>query len=99
MTVSPLTSAGARHYDPVDLSSRAFWATTAAHRETSFAELRADRPISWHRPVEDSLMPDPNDPGYWAVTRHADIVTVSRDSETYLSGKGVLFETVPEELL
>lgn len=44
-------------------------------------------------------MHDRNDPGYWAVTRHADIVTVSRDSETFLSGKGVLFENVPEELL
>lgn len=44
-------------------------------------------------------MPDPQDPGYWAVTRHADIQTVSRDSETFLSGKGVLFDTVPEELL
>lgn len=99
MTVSSLTTPDTRDYDPVDLSSRAFWSTTAARRETSFAKLRADRPISWHRPVEDSLMPDPSDPGYWAVTRHADIVTVSRDSETYLSGKGVLFETVPEELL
>ena len=33
------------------------------------------------------------------MTRHADIVTVSRDSESFLSGKGVLFENVPEELL
>lgn len=44
-------------------------------------------------------MPDPDDRGFWAVTRHADIVAVSRDSETFLSGKGVLFESVPEELL
>ena len=44
-------------------------------------------------------MHDPDDPGYWAVTRHADIVTVSRDSDVFLSGKGVLFENVPEELL
>ena len=44
-------------------------------------------------------MHDPDDPGYWAVTRHADIVAVSRDSETFLSGKGVLFENIPEELL
>ncbi len=44
-------------------------------------------------------MPDPADPGYWAVTRHADIVEVSRNSEVFLSGKGVLFENVPEELL
>jgi cytochrome P450 len=99
MTVPSLTPSATRDYDPVDLSSRAFWTTTAAEREESFAVLRAERPVSWHRPVEDSLMPDPSDPGYWAVTRHADIVAVSRDSETFLSGKGVLFETVPEELL
>lgn len=99
MTVSPLTSSATRDYDPIDLSSRAFWATSAAEREVSFAALRAERPVSWHPPVEDALMHDPTDPGYWAVTRHADIVTVSRDSETFLSGKGVLFENVPEELL
>ena len=99
MTVSPLTPTSPRPYDPTDLSSRAFWSTAAADREVVFAELRAQRPISWHPPVEDSLLPDPNDPGYWAVTRHADVVAVSRDSETFLSGKGVLFESVPEELL
>lgn len=99
MTVSPLTPSSSRPYDPIDLSSKAFWSGTAADRETSFAELRAARPVSWHPPVEDSLMHDPEDHGYWAVTRHADVVTVSRDSETYLSGKGVLFENIPEELL
>lgn len=97
MTVTPLTTD--RAYDPVDLSSRAFWSTTATERERSFATLRAERPVSWHRPVEDALMHDPADPGFWAVTRHADIVAVSRDSETFLSGKGVLFDNVPEELL
>ncbi|MFV8050773.1 cytochrome P450 [Mycobacterium sp. 48b] len=101
MTVSPITSASSyvRPYDPIDLSSRPFWATTAADREVAFAELRASRPVSWHPPVEDSLMKDPDDRGFWAITRHADIVTISRDSETFLSGKGVLFETIPEELL
>ncbi|WP_237568873.1 cytochrome P450 [Mycolicibacterium lacusdiani] len=98
MIVSPLTSP-TRAYDPIDLSSRAFWSTTAADREKAFAVLRTDRPVSWHPPVEDALMHDPADPGYWAVTRHADIVTVSRDSEAFLSGRGVLFENVPEELL
>ncbi|KAA0094614.1 cytochrome P450 [Mycolicibacterium sp. P1-18] len=99
MTVSPLTPTPARPYDAIDLSSKAFWSTTAVDREIAFAELRRDRPVSWHPPVEDALMHDPADRGYWAVTRHADIVTVSKDSETFLSGKGVLFETVPEELL
>jgi cytochrome P450 len=99
MTVSPLTSTSPRPYDSIDLSSRAFWSTGTADREKDFAVLRAERPISWHPPVEDALMHDPDDHGYWAVTRHADIVNVSRDSDTFLSGKGVLFENVPEELL
>lgn len=88
-----------RPYDPIDLSSRAFWSTTAAERERSFAVLRAERPVSWHPPVEDALMPDPEDPGYWAITRRADIVAVSRNNEAFLSGRGVMFENIPEELL
>lgn len=98
MTVLPVP-ASMRPYDSIDLSSRAFWSTTATDREQAFAELRARRPVSWHPPVEDALMHDPADQGYWAVTRHADIVTVSRNSEVFLSGKGVLFENIPEELL
>jgi cytochrome P450 len=93
------TTATPRAYDRIDLSSRAFWSTSAHERERSFAELRAERPVSWHPPVEDALMSDPDDPGYWAVTRRDDIVAVSRDNELFRSGKGVLFENVPEELL
>lgn len=93
------TTASARSYDLIDLSSRAFWSTTAADRERAFAVLRAERPVSWHPPVEDSMLNDPDDPGYWAVTRHADIVTVSRANDVFLSGKGVQFENVPAELL
>src|SRR6201996_9080934 len=88
-----------RAYDSIDLSSRAFWSTTAADRERSFAVLRAERPVSWHPPVEDALMPDPDDPGYWAVTRRADIATVSRNNDVFLSGRGVMFENIPVELL
>ncbi|BBY25456.1 cytochrome P450 [Mycobacterium stomatepiae] len=99
MAVLTGRSSRPRAYDAIDLSSRAFWSTTAADRERSFAVLRAERPVSWHPPVEDSLMPDPDDPGYWAVTRRADIVAVSRNNEVFLSGKGVMFESIPVELL
>ncbi len=88
-----------RAYDPIDLSSRAFWSTTAAQREESFAVLRAERPVSWHPPVEDAMMPDPDDRGYWAITRRADIVAVSRNNDVFLSGRGVMFESFPVELL
>jgi cytochrome P450 len=97
--MTAMTSGGPRAYDTIDLSSRAFWSTTAADRERSFAVLRAERPVSWHPPVEDALMPDPDDPGYWAVTRRADIATVSRNNDVFLSGRGVMFENIPVELL
>ncbi|OBI52353.1 cytochrome P450 [Mycobacterium sp. E787] len=99
MAVLVERSGGPRAYDPIDLSSRAFWSTTAAERERSFAVLRAERPVSWHPPVEDALMPDPDDAGYWAVTRRSDIVTVSRNNDAFLSGRGVMFESIPVELL
>src|SRR5436309_10092846 len=93
------TAATPRPYDPLDLSSRAFWSTSAQQREQVFAELRADRPVSWHPPVEDALMSDPDDPGYWAVTRRDDIADISRNNEVFLSGQGVMFENLPVELL
>lgn len=92
-------SGSSRTYDSIDLSSRAFWSTTAADRERSFAVLRVERPVSWHPPAEDAMLPDPDDHGYWAVTRRSDIVTVSRNNEVFISGKGVMFENYPEELL
>lgn len=93
------TYASGRTYDAIDLSSPEFWSTTAEDRERSFAVLRAERPVSWHSPVKDTLMDDPDDPGYWAVTRRADIVTVSRNNDVFRSGKGVMFASIPEELL
>ena len=56
MTVTDHTST-VRAFDPIDLSSRAFWSSTADTREVAFAELRRERPVSWHRPVDDALMP------------------------------------------
>lgn len=99
MTATTPMSGTSRDYDAIDLSSRMFWSTTAFERERSFAELRAKRPVSWHPPVEDALMHDPDDRGYWAITRRSDIATVSRNNEVFLSGRGVLFENIPVELL
>lgn len=88
-----------RPYDPADLSSSEFWSGTAADRERTFAELRAHRPISWHRPVHNGMFEDPNDQGFWAVVRHADLVEVTRRPGDFLSGKGITFESLPPEAL
>ena len=85
--------------DPVDLSTLAFWGRPMEERDASFAELRRERPISWHRPPEGMLMPSEGDPGFWAVVRHADIGYVSKNPELFCSGQGVQFQDAPPELL
>jgi cytochrome P450 len=91
-----------RTFDPLDISSHAFWAQAPAARDEVFARLRAERPVSWHRPAESDLVPDCAGPGFWALTRHADIVAASRNSEVFASGQefgGVMLEDVPAEVL
>jgi cytochrome P450 len=89
-----------RDFDEVDVSTLAFWELGAEERDARLAILREKRPVSWQRPAEGmATLPGREDPGYWAVTRHADVVTVSRDPETYCSAKGFQIEDVPEEIL
>lgn len=85
--------------DPVDLSSLAFWGTPMAERDAVFAELRRERPVSWHRPPEGMIMPGEDDPGFWAVVRHADIGYVSKNPKLFCSGQGVQFQDAPDEFL
>ena len=88
----------ARPYDEVSISKLSFWAATAEAREASFRILRDERPVSWHPPMEGSLMAPEHD-GFWAVTRHEDIVRVSREPKVYSSAYGVMLEEVPEDIL
>jgi len=46
-----------------------------------FAELRRTAPVWWNAQPRRSAGFD--DDGYWVVTRHADVMTVSRDSDVY----------------
>ena len=45
-----------------------------------FDHLRSSEPVYWQ--------PEENGTGFWAVTRHADVVAVSRDSATFSSAVG-----------
>ncbi|NUU24780.1 MAG: cytochrome P450 [Streptomycetaceae bacterium] len=42
-----------------------------------FRRLRAEAPVAWHE--------HPTGAGFWNLTRHADVVAASRDSETFSS--------------
>ena len=91
-----------RTHDLLDISTQAFWAQPFDAREPAFAQLRRERPLSWHRPAETDMLPDADDPGFWALVTHADITAVSRDAATFGSGQqygGVMMENGPEDVL
>ncbi|MGQ0805881.1 MAG: cytochrome P450 [Actinomycetota bacterium] len=58
----------------------------------TFTRLRQDDPVHWH--------PEPDGPGFWAVTRYDDVVEANRDWETYSSERGAvhLWDLDPEAL-
>ena len=57
-----------------------------------FDDLRRDDPLHW------TAEPDGAGSGFWSVTRHADIVAIDRDSETFTSSKFVNLEEVDDDL-
>jgi len=73
--------------DEIDLTDPDAYVTRVPHEQ--FATLRREAPVFWHEDAEG---------GFWCVTRHADIVTVNRDWETYSSYKGAVYLWTPDEL-
>lgn len=57
-----------------------------------FDRLRATVPVHWNPEAA------PNH-GFWSITRHADIVDVDRDAETFTSTRFVNLEEVDDELI
>src|SRR5581483_1809030 len=89
-----------RAFDEIDVSTNAFWALPWEERDARLALLRKERPVSWQRPAAGmGTLPGFEGGGYWAVLRHADVMTVSRDPETYSSAQGYMIEEIPMEIL
>jgi cholest-4-en-3-one 26-monooxygenase len=63
-----------------DLTDPDLYANRVPQEE--FAELRRAAPVWWNPQQSDMGF---NDDGFWAVTRHQDVIAVSRDSETFSS--------------
>jgi cytochrome P450 len=61
-----------------------------------FAKLRAERPVSFHNEQEFQSMPA--GPGFWALTRYDDVMRVSRDPNTFVSGRGTNIGDIPAEI-
>jgi cytochrome P450 len=86
-------------YDEVAVNTLEFWGRTPAGRDESLRVLREQRPVSWQRPAEGSMMPPAEGSGFWAVTSHAGIVEVSKRPDDFCSGEGIQMEDVPTDIL
>lgn len=72
-----------------DISSVSFWGKSFQQRDETFARLRKNNPVSWHRPFETPEMSPQihGEVGFWAVTRAQDIRSVSENHEMFSSGR------------
>jgi methyl-branched lipid omega-hydroxylase len=83
--------------DAVDLSDRDWWAGPPSVRYATFAALRRERPFAFF--AEPEMPGIPVGPGYWAVTRYADLEAISSQPALFCSGRGaVSIPDVPADL-
>ena len=84
--------------DGVDLSDPEFWTRPWAERDAVFDEMRATEPVKFFEEPDLGVLPQ--GPGYWALTRHADVVEASRKADLFCSGRGGSnIGDVPDEML
>ncbi len=62
-------------------------AFTAGHPFALYSQLRETAPVAWHE-CYDVL------PGFWAVTRYADVFAVDGDAKTFSSQRGSMLMTL-----
>jgi cytochrome P450 len=81
----------------IDLSNLEFWGRPLEEREEAFASLRArPEPAFFEEPDIPGI---PRGPGYWCLTRHADVVDASRHPELFCSGRGTNIGDLPQEFI
>lgn len=82
----------------IDLTDEEFWGRPPQEREAVFATLRASLPFAFFEEPEIPFIE--KGPGYYAVTRHADIEYISSNPELFCSGQGaVSIPDMPPELV
>ncbi len=74
--------------EQIDLSDIEFWARPPAERDAAFAALRTELVLPFYAEPEMDQDWIEAGPGYWAVIRHADIDSVSRQPEIFSSAAG-----------
>jgi cytochrome P450 len=74
--------------DAIDLSDVEFWSLPLEEREGAFETLRREDPIRFFKEMSLEELGLPTGPGYWSLTRHADIQEASRTPEVFCSSRG-----------
>jgi cholest-4-en-3-one 26-monooxygenase len=74
------------HIEGIDLLADT-WGREVPHDQ--FDRLRREAPVYWH--------PEVDGPGFWAITRHADVRAISHDWETFSSELGATFIPTQDE--
>jgi len=84
--------------DQIRLGDPEFWKHPPEIREGAFQLLRRARPISFHEEVYDRVF-EPG-PGFWALSRHADILHAGTHPKLFCSGKSATsIADMPQEFL
>ena len=85
--------------DEIDLSDIELWSRPPAEREGAFLTLREQDPIRFFEEpdLESELVP--RGPGYWALTRYADVLEASKQPHLFCSGQGTNIGDLPPAFL
>jgi cytochrome P450 len=85
--------------EDVRLDDIVFWGLPREEREGAFEKLRNERPIGFDQEFEPPPnVPIPKGPGFWSLTRHADVLHASRNADIFCSGNGVVIPDMPQEM-
>lgn len=84
-------------FDPshIDLASLDFWERPLTARADALRHLREHEPIAFFEEPPSPLPAFPSGPGFFALTRYADIVEVSRKPDLFCSGEGTTIRDQP----
>jgi methyl-branched lipid omega-hydroxylase len=96
--VRAMAGTGGPSLEDIDLSDPEFWTRPWSERDAAFDLLRSQDPIRFFEEPDPVVFPQ--GPGYWALTRHADVVEASRRADLFCSGRGGSnIGDVPDEML
>lgn len=80
----------------IDLASLAFWERPLAARADALRHLREHEPIAFFEEPPSPLPMFPQGPGFFALTRYADIVEASKRPDLFCSGEGTTIRDQPQ---